>query len=136
MITGTEEERTMWAEQILALAEIIFPKRWAEYEEALYDYEGWIDEEDVEDIRGAEMWCKAPGKRRRTVVVIVQDGKRLRVRDKAATELLRPCRSARSAEGQGNIARQQAEPETTAHPDHGETPYRRPTCDQGEEEKA
>jgi hypothetical protein len=71
----------MWVEFIEIFMEKVWPAKWEDYQRARYDYEDYISREDVKDMRGGEIWCRCPGKRVRMVEVVVQDGKRLRVRD-------------------------------------------------------
>jgi hypothetical protein len=69
----------MLVEAIELIAERIIPGRWEAYQQARYDYEGWVSENEVSDYSGAEMWCKSPGKRFRSVCVVVKNGRRMRV---------------------------------------------------------
>jgi len=71
----------MWIEFIELFMEKVWPAKWEEYQQARYDYEGYIYRWDVRSCRGTEIWCKCPGKRLRPVEVVQVDGKRLRVRD-------------------------------------------------------
>lgn len=71
----------MWVEFIELFMEKVWPARWEDYQQARYDYEGWISRDQVGELQGAEIWCKAPGKRLRSVEVVMYQGKRMRVRD-------------------------------------------------------
>lgn len=71
----------MWVEFIEIFMEKCMPAKWEEYQQARYDYEGYVYRWDVTNWNMAEMWGKCPGKRLRPVEVVVINGKRMRVRD-------------------------------------------------------
>lgn len=76
----------MWVEFIEIFMEKVWPAKWEDYQQARYDYEGYISRNQVLDMAGAEIWCPCPGKRVRMVEVVRVEGpygssKRLRVRD-------------------------------------------------------
>lgn len=71
----------MWVEMIERASEILWPNRWEMYQQARYDYEGYIKREEVKDMAGAEIWCPCPGKRVRMVEIVNVEGRRVRVTD-------------------------------------------------------
>lgn len=73
----------MWVEFIELFMEKVWPAKWEQYQQARYDYEGWINEDQVYELGGSELWCKCPGKRLRSVQVVKWYGKRMRVRDRS-----------------------------------------------------
>lgn len=88
----------MWMEAIEIFMEKICPERWEAYQQARYDYEGYISREEADEhpVWGSEFWCACPGKRRKPVEVVCVEGRRYRVTDGPCLPVKRGSTATRS----------------------------------------